>query len=85
MTTQVLEALGSSPAKPIAAAGVRDEIADAIKELVSLGRIRPAERDTVVIHKVGDYIEACGSKAPSERSFRRYLPQLRPLWRMPRR
>jgi hypothetical protein len=93
MTTQVIEAEttslrrevpGSAPAKPIPAARIRDEIADAIKALVAKGRIRPGDRDANVRHKVGDYMEACGSNSPSERSFRRYLPQLRPLWRMPR-
>lgn len=84
MTTQVLEAFGSAPAKPIPAASIRDELADAIKELVQSGRIRPGDRDVVVMHKIGNHMAARGSPAPSERSFRRHLPRLRPLWRMPR-
>jgi len=68
-------------AEPVKPARIRDEIADAIRQLVALGKIRPGDRDTVVIRHVGDHLQARGSPAPSERSFRRYLPGLRVMWR----
>jgi hypothetical protein len=65
----------------IPAAGVRDVIADTIRELVRQGKIRPGDRDTDVMHQVGEHIGARGANPPSERSFRRHLPGLRVMWR----
>src|SRR5262245_61092343 len=67
-------------------ARVFDKLQGAIAELVQQGLLKSYAGDKEAYILAAAHLKANGSTVPSERSFRRHIARLRPLWRLhPRR
>jgi glutamyl/glutaminyl-tRNA synthetase len=65
-----------------------DRLRFLIQELVAEGKLRPDHTDREAMRMIADQVGAKGRpgwERPSERTMRRHLAQLRPLWRMTRK
>jgi len=63
-------------------ARVVDKLTVAVRDLVDAGIIKPycGDKETYIL--VGAHLKANGLTVPSERSWRRHINRLRPLWRL---
>jgi hypothetical protein len=67
---------GSTPAR------VLDKLMAAIRELVAAGILKSVAGDKEAYILAAAHLKANGLTVPSERSWRRHINRLRPIWRM---
>jgi hypothetical protein len=63
-------------------ARVLDKLMATVRELVHAGLLKPYCGDKEAYILVGAHLKAEGLAVPSERSWRRHINRLRPIWRM---
>jgi hypothetical protein len=63
-------------------ARVLDKLLFATRALVADGRLPACASDKEALGLVAAHLKALGLSVPSERSWRRHIARLRPLWRM---
>jgi hypothetical protein len=67
--------------KPTAPARVRDKLVAVVGDLVASGKLPSFASDKEALALVAAHLKALGFRVPSERSWRRHIHRLRPLWR----
>ena len=63
-------------------ARVLDKLMGALNEVVTAGLLKPYAPDKEAYIQAAAHLKANGLSVPSERSWRRHINRLRPLWRL---